>query len=572
MGLEIRDFSFRSREAALRKFHDEVFDLLIIGGGITGAAVARDAASRGLKVALVERGDFATGTSSRSSKLIHGGLRYLQNLEFSLVFESLSERAFLLDTVPHMVRPLPFYFPVFEGDPHGRMVLGMGMWLYDLLALFRSPGMHKGFSKQRLLKEIPSLRSEGLKGGFRYFDASMWDDVLTIATLRAAHQNGAAIANYTEAVGPLWTGDRITGFRARDLEKPLGSGETDIRAHQVISCVGPWTDELGQRLAPNRWKKWLAPSKGVHIVFDLKRLSVPGAVVMTIPEDGRICFVMPRPDLGQGVAIVGTTDGPSPQDPGEAGISRSDIDYLMKQLRRTFPSLHLNDSDIISAYVGVRPLMGPLGDGSTGPLQKVSREHHIDHGPGGTVIVAGGKYTTHRTMAEEIVNFAISARKKDAMKGKCPVLPHELTSPRTRVPLNLNATREAVEACHIEAARRRVEVPEELLNRYGAEALTILDIDLESKGRKTGADPEGFPYLAAQLRYSIKTEMVVHLEDFFLRRQALFLSRADHGAPWVEMLARVWADERGLGEAEMKSELARLHQEFGRRTFISEKG
>jgi glycerol-3-phosphate dehydrogenase len=212
-----------------------------------------------------------------------------------------------------------------------------------------------------VLEQIPFLKSEGLQGGFRYFDASMWDDVLAVETLRAAHLGGAAVANYTEAVGPLWTGDRVTGFRVRDLEPGAAgaSREIDLRAHRTVVCAGPWLDQVGETLS-SQWRSWLNPSKGVHLIFDLKRLPVPAAMVMTVPEDGRIAFVIPRPDYGAGVTIVGTTDGPTPKDPDQASIDPGDIDYLMALLHRYFPDLQLKASDILSAYVGVRPLMGAV--------------------------------------------------------------------------------------------------------------------------------------------------------------------------------------------------------------------
>ncbi|MGZ3688099.1 MAG: FAD-dependent oxidoreductase, partial [Bdellovibrionota bacterium] len=231
-------FSHATREEALQRFRTESFDLLIVGGGISGAGVARDATRRGLKVALVEKHDFAFGTSSRSSKLIHGGLRYLQNMEFGLVFEALAERALLLKSVPHLVRPMPFLLPVYEGDSHGRAILGIGLWLYDLLALFRTPEFHRSLSREKMLEEVPGLRAEGLKGGFKYSDATMWDDVLAVETLRAASQDGAAVANYVEAAAPVWTGDRITGFRVRDR---ISGSEIEIRASRLVVCAGPWT-------------------------------------------------------------------------------------------------------------------------------------------------------------------------------------------------------------------------------------------------------------------------------------------------------------------------------------------
>lgn len=399
----MKEFSFRSRAESIKQMKENKFDLLIIGGGITGAATARDAAMRGLKVALVEMADFAEGTSSRSTKLIHGGLRYLENMEFGLVFEALSERTNLLKTASNMVHPIPFYFPVYKGDKHGKFTLSLGMWLYDILALFRAPGFHKRYSKNNLLKEIPFLKSKGLKGGFRYFDASVWDDALTVEILRDAHSQGAQIANYVEAIEPIFDGDKLEGFTVKDRE---ANEIFVIQAKKTVICAGPWTDIIGKKLSKN-WMPLLNPSKGVHLVFDLKKIPIPGAMVMSHPDDGRISFVIPRKDMGDGIVIVGTTDGPTPSNPEEAKVDGEDINYLMKLLERYFPELNISKKDIISAYVGVRPLIGESG----GDLQKVSREHQIDEGPGGSIIVAGGKYTTHRTMAEEIIDFVFPKTK-----------------------------------------------------------------------------------------------------------------------------------------------------------------
>jgi glycerol-3-phosphate dehydrogenase len=569
------EFSFKSREQSLQRFRDETFDLLVIGGGITGAAVARDATTRGLKVAVVDRKDFAYGTSSRSSKLIHGGLRYLQNMEFGLVFEALSERALLLKTIPTMVRPLPFFMPVYEGDRNGRAILDTGLWLYDLLALFRTPGFHQRLSREKVLEQIPHLRKEGLKGGFRYFDASMWDDVLAVETLRSAHAGGAAIASYTEATGPLWSEDRVCGFRVRDLESPGPGAEIDLRAHRTVVCAGPWTDEVGATLS-SQWRGWLNPSKGVHLIFDLKRFPMPGAMVMSIPGDGRIAFVIPRPDFGAGVTIVGTTDGPTPKDPDQAAVEKGDVDYLMGLLKRYFPELGLKTSDILSAYVGVRPLMGatvPMtgSEGqsahSGGELQKVSREHHIGLGPGGTVVVAGGKYTTHRKMGEEIVDFTLKHWRTDSKGGRGPAFPSSVGPSQTRVPVNPKATAPAVEGSRIEAASKSLNVPEELFSRYGSDALSVLEAQARHP-RESGAskDPEGFPLLAAQLRHAIRSEMVLHLDDFYIRRVPLYSSRMDHGLPWADELAGVWAEERGMDEAAMQAELAKLRAELAHRS------
>jgi glycerol-3-phosphate dehydrogenase len=569
-----QEFSPQTRKQALERFSRERFDVLVVGGGITGAAVARDCVSRGLSVALLERRDFSYGTSSRSSKLIHGGLRYLENLEFGLVFEALAERALLLKTTPTMVRPLPFYFPVYQGDRPGKTVLGLGMWLYDLLALFRAPGYHKSLSRNRMLEDLPGLRAEGLKGGFRYFDASMWDDVLGIEILRDATRFGAACANYIEATKPVWTGERITGFGFRDLET---GREGQVSADQVIICAGPWTDRVGETLASSApqgrpWRNWLAPSKGVHLILDLKRLPIPGAMVMSEPKDGRISFVIPRQDFGAGVVIVGTTDGPSPSDPDRAEISRDDVEYLLGLLNRYFPSHQFTSKDILSAYIGVRPLAVPPtgGDGlsDSQSLQKVSREHYIDSGPGGTVLVAGGKYTTHRTMAEEIVGFALARHGELASRERRRFSTQAAPNPRT--------TPEALKMARAES--RAGEVEKELWERYGAEALDVLRIDDELRARcgtagplraamsvSAAADPEGFPRLEAQLRFNIRQGMVVHIEDFYLRRLPLFFARADHGLPWLDQLAAAWGQELGKSAAEVDAEKQALRGEVARR-------
>ncbi|QQR81368.1 MAG: glycerol-3-phosphate dehydrogenase/oxidase [Deltaproteobacteria bacterium] len=561
------EFSFRTREASLNRFRQstqEPFDLLVIGGGITGAGTARDAASRGLKVALVESRDFAWGTSSRSSKLIHGGLRYLQNMELQLVFEALSERSHLLKVVPHLVKPLEFYMPVFKGEKPGMTLLSIGLWLYDVLSLFRTPGFHRRLSKNKMLSKIPFLKKDHLKGGFQYYDASMWDDIMTIETLRDSKRLGASIANYAEAVSPIWENERIVGFQVKDLWSNAND-LISLKAKKVVVCAGPWTDQVGLKMN-EKWRNWLNPSKGVHLIFDLKKIPVPGAMVLTNPDDGRIAFVIPRPDMGAGVAIVGTTDGPTPLDPEKAIVEKEDVHYLMSLLQKYFPDLNLQPSDILSAYVGVRPLMGDHAatTGSEGQsskaLQKVSREHYIGDGPGGTIIVAGGKYTTHRTMAKEIVDVTLDAWKRDAAKGLDAPYPTNLSDSQTEAGINPMARFDTVAEALKEAEAKGIKIHPNLWDHYGAGALEIAQntVDLN--------DPEGFPQLAGQLKYAIQSSMVMHLEDFYLRRVSLFAARADHGLPWVKPLAEIFVKELGLPPNVVEVESQRLQKEISLRS------
>jgi glycerol-3-phosphate dehydrogenase len=528
------EFSIRTRQKNLKRLENEEFDFLVIGGGITGAGVAWDASSRGYKVALVEKDDFAQGTSSRSSKLIHGGLRYLENYEFGLVHEALTERSYLLESSPHLVRPLPFYMPVYEDSPHSSYLLSAGMWFYDLLSLFRAPALHQRLSPGTSLRMIPGMKKEGLVCTFKYFDASMWDDALVIDVLAKASQLGACVVSKVKALKPKYKKDQkgtgtITEMTVKD---ELSGVEKTIRFKKLIVCAGVWTDEVGKSLDVS-WKPWLAPSRGTHLVFDWNRFPVPGAVTMQI-EDGRIAFVIPRHDYGQGITIVGTTDGPCKLPPDqiekEQEAIAEDQTYLLELLSQYFPHLKLTEKDVVNHYIGIRPLVNPNRGHEDGKanLQKVSREHTIDHGPGGSVVVAGGKYTTFRKMAEEIVDFATRGQKHiEAQTHEVlfpPALSHEIQRAR-------------------EIARAKAwEIPEKLYERYGSDALEIYQIHLELCDQKV-EDPEGFPCLEAQLRYAVRHQMVLTVDDFVRRRQPLHMCRQDHGEPWYAILQKALEQE-----------------------------
>jgi glycerol-3-phosphate dehydrogenase len=530
------EFSFRTRNENLKRLEEEEFDFLIIGGGITGAGVAWDAASRGYKVALVEKDDFAQGTSSRSSKLIHGGLRYLENYEFALVFEALHERTYLLENSPHLVRPLPFYMPVYETSPHSSLLLSAGMWFYDILSSFRAPALHQKISKGTTGRLIPGIKKDGLVCSFKYYDASMWDDALVIDVLAKAHELGACVVSRTKADKPEYTDhDKITGMTVHaDDVAGSGSKKIKVKFKKLIVCAGVWTDEVGKKLAPNDWKQWLAPSRGTHIVFAHDRFPIPGAVTMQI-EDGRIAFAIPRPDFGPGVTIVGTTDGPSPENPDQIEQDQADIAkdqaYLIELLSKYFPDLNLTEKDVVNHYIGIRPLVRPDrgqdGNGSKS-LQKVSREHTIDHGPGDSVIVAGGKYTTFRKMAEQIVDFATHGKPRIDPQTDDSIFPAAL-------PAAVLRAREVAKA-------KGWAVPEKLYDRYGADALEIYRIHLESCDH-TVESPDGFPMIEAQFRYSVRKQMVTRVEDFIRRRQPVHLCRQDHGGPWIPLLEKALADE-----------------------------
>ncbi|MEZ4870798.1 MAG: FAD-dependent oxidoreductase [Bdellovibrionales bacterium] len=293
-------FSFETRNQNLNRLKTETFDLVIIGGGINGAGVARDAASRGLKVALVEANDFASGTSSRSSKLIHGGVRYLENLEFGLVFEALSERAKLFQLAPHLVHPLRFQIPIYKSSRVGMFMMGLGMWLYDALSLFQAPKMHERLNAKESVERMPTLNARELSGSYVYSDAYMDDDRLVHETLRSANELGAVQVNYAKAVGA--NRDEQGRIQSIKIKDGIAGEELVVHGRHFVSTVGVWTDDLGDILLP-KWEHIMRPSKGVHLTFSKERLPLANAVVMG--AESRIVFGIQRHEM----VIVGTRYG-----------------------------------------------------------------------------------------------------------------------------------------------------------------------------------------------------------------------------------------------------------------------
>lgn len=550
------EFSARTRALSLQRFREEFFDFLIIGGGITGAAVAREAAARGYSVALIERRDFSFGTSSRSSKLIHGGLRYLEKLEFSLVMESLRERKRLLQEAPHLVKPLEFYWPSFEGDRIPSWKIGLGLSLYDLLASFSAPDLHRRLTAHEVSERLPQLKSAGLLGGFTYHDAMMWDDVLAVETLRQAAGMGAAVANYVEALTPLWENHRVVGFSAVDADD-VHASELQIRANQIIICTGAYTDEFMNRMT-DQWTPVLNCSQGTHLVFPWERLPLPGAVVMNNAADGRVSFAIPRPELGEGVTIVGTTDESFQGSADDVSSRDIEIEYLMDRLNYYFPEAALKREDMISKYVGVRPLVKT----STGPknLQAVSREHFIGVGPGQSVYVVGGKYTTHRPMAVEIVDEAISTWRKGAQQGYVRAPNPSAAPKREAAPKRQDRKKFLSGLRDLEAQG----VPHDIVGRYANYARTVEQYHV---GRTALiADEPGFSWVEAQVRYAQRHEMAIHLEDVYFRRLPIFLAKKDHGLTWARRLSEVWAEDLSDADVRGFQEMKRLEAEIFRRS------
>ena len=507
----MNEFSHLTRIKNIQKLKSEKFDLLVIGGGITGAGVARDAALRGLKVALVEASDFASGTSSRSSKLIHGGIRYLENFEFHLVFEALSERTKLFEIAPHLVHPLRFMIPLFKDSRVGPFKMGLGLLLYDMLSLFQAPESYEKLNKDQTLERIPIVRGSDLVGSCVYSDAYMDDDRLVHETLRSANEAGACMVNYLKVNRSVITNGQVSGLNVVDA---ITGQSFDISADHVACTVGPWTDLVGDTLVKD-WKKILRPTKGIHLTFHKDRLPLNSAVVMGAQESNRIVFAIPRHEM----VIIGTTDTDFSGDPSLATTTADDARYLLKIANEYFPGAKLTEKDVLSSYVGVRPL---VHDGSV-TTGKTSREHTILSDDRGFTFVAGGKYTTYRLMSEQIVDLIL---KKWSIEKKS-----RLQRCQTHTALNKYTT---VEAYHLAKTKLDAEDSQMqwLVERYGEEAFVIT----ETFGKN-------YSIWQLEAYQAIYKTMCLNLVDFYTRRVPLMLAYQDHGLSLVDQIADVFKSE-----------------------------
>lgn len=483
----------------------ERFDVLILGGGITGAGVALDAVLRGLRVALIDKGDFASGTSSVSSKLVHGGLRYLEHGDFRLVYEALHERRALLENAAHLVHPLRFYIPFYRGGRVPPWKWRVGLGLYDLLAGGGNLRRSHGVGLRALRQEIPGLHARGLQGGAAYYDAQMDDARLCIEVLMTAADHGACLANYVEATAFEWAGDALAGVRAVDR---IGGREFPLRARQIVNAAGPWSDAL-LRLAGDASGPHLQPTKGVHLVAPDRGFSA--AFLLLHPADGRVFFVIPW--LGK--TLIGTTDTFADEEPDALHVTDADVAYLLEGHNRYFEPA-LGREEILGGFVGLRPLLRSRpGDPSS-----LSREFRLIQSPNGLLTAAGGKFTTYRRMAATITDAVMRrlGRRGPSRSRHCRL--HGSPSGDWQV----FQTRQIAEL----TAKFPLGRPtaEHLIRRYGTHALEVaayLDRDPKLAERVIPEEPD----LRAELAYQRDREMAMMPADSLWRRTRLGLFRPE---------------------------------------------
>lgn len=523
-----------------------VFDLVVVGGGITGASVARDAAARGFSVLLVEKDDFAAGTSSRSSKLIHGGLRYLETYQFHLVAEALKEREVSLRTAPHRAHVLPFLYLVYEGDPYPLRMLNFALTFYDVASGAWRQRRHRMLKPADISALEPEVRRQGLLGGALFYDVATDDSRLTLDVVTAAADLGCLVLNHAEVVDLIksQTG-KVTGVVVTDT---LTGDRLAVGAKQVVNATGPWTDKLRQLESGVR-AAGVRPAKGVHIALRTSDFPlVDHALFLRSPTDGRV--VWPIPATEPGMVYVGTTDTDFAGSPDDVVPSEDDIDYLLAVANHALPDAHVDRSHIVGSWAGLRPLVPPSPGTDT---DKTSREHRIDTGPGGMLSISGGKLTTARVMGAQVVDAAArllrGRRVRRSDTARAPLLGADVGS--------FDSIRSLCRVAGVPA-----ELAETWLRRFGSQASEVL--------RRWRADEQARKMLGesglsrAELEYMVECEAVGTLQDLLVRRTSAFFWRADGGFDPAVVTALGdllgWSDERRQAEEAGYRDLVATHR------------
>ncbi len=537
-----------------RESETEQYDLVIVGGGIVGAGIARDAALRGMHVALLEKTDWGAGTSSKSSKMIHGGLRYLEHGEVGLVFESVSERAVQTRVAPHIVRPQAFLVPIYKGLKPGLEIMNIGLWIYDTLALFRAPKLHKTFRGDKAAELAPELKREGLKGCIEYYDCVTDDARLVLENVVDAAKHGAECHSYTEVIRLEREGKRVRRVIARDL---FSREERSFSARAVVIAAGAWTDELLDQVKIDVGRKLLRRTKGVHLVFAHEQLPLERAITLISPVDGRVMFAIPW----RGRTVIGTTDTDFEGTADDVHADADDAEYLCASANAYFPRADFSPSDVIATWAGLRPLINEEG---VEDESDVSREHEIYVRDDGVVIIAGGKLTTYRRMAKECVRKAMAwldENERDFDAGA-------LAKPRTKKrPLPgavglADPTLDGVRKLARELSEQHTvdfETADHLTKVYGVRAATICEMIEADDALGLRIDPE-LPYVWAEIEFAAAHDMARTLDDVLSRRVPLLLVARDQGLGIAERCADILATRLGWDADRRTDELARYQK------------
>lgn len=524
-------FSYNERPAIVRKLSTEKYDLVVIGGGITGAGIALDAASRGLKTALVEKNDFAFGTSSRSTKLIHGGLRYLKQLEFGLVKEVGSERAVVHHLAPHLVVPEKMLLPLSDKKGLGYWLTSIGLKIYDWLAGVKPEDQRKMLTKLQTLKYEPLLKKDDVKGGAIYAEYRTDDARLTIEIIKAAVSYGATVLSYAEVSDFIYNEDFLSGVQVKDQ---VSGEQFIIQSNVVVSAAGPWVDEL-REINKSKTGKRLHLTKGVHIVVSHIKLPVRQAIYFDV-DDGRMIFAIPR---GR-TTYIGTTDTTYDGDKDHVITTLKDAQYLVAAVNTTFPSVNLTVADIESSWAGLRPLIHEDGKSAS----ELSRKDEIFESPTGLISIAGGKLTGYRKMAERVVNLVIKKHFNNRSFNSCQTDQIKLASN------TFASVKQVKKFAHSVCEKIKPFGLSELTAQYLVENYGKHTEDILRYVGKLDASEAEISLLKAELWYCVHHEMVCTLQDFFVRRTGLIYFDVHKIWRWREVIANEcktyfsWDDSR----------------------------
>lgn len=544
-----------NREEQINKLQSTEYDLIIIGGGITGAGIALDAASRGMRVALLEKEDFAFGTSSRSTKLIHGGLRYLKKREFDLVRESGRERTIVHRLAPHMVIPEKLMLPIIEGGKYGYFMTSIGLWVYDYLAKVRKKEKRKMLRKNEAFRQEPLLNKNNIKGAGLYYEYRTDDARLTLGLIKRAVQSFNAIAlNYLKVDDFLYIDGLISGVKCTDK---LTNKNLEVKAFQVVNATGPWTDELLKK-QNHKAKSKLILSKGVHLVIPKTKFPINQSLYFDVP-DGRMIFAIPKEEI----TYIGTTDTfYTNENIDEPKVSKEDAIYLISAVNNMFPSLDLKLEDVISSWAGLRPLIKEKESKSP---SEISRKDEVFVSEKGLISIAGGKLTGYRKMAQRIMEIVrVKHRRKTRVK-----LPASKTRNLQIIGGEFESSRKVKKL--IEQATLLISKYElnkkhaiYLVQHYGTETQDIIDL-IEKEKSKDGE----LRLLKAELNFCVHNEAVQSLTDFFIRRTSRFYFQPETVKKYLEPILEEMKNLLVWNETKTKSEKEEMEgQIFESKNFV----
>jgi glycerol-3-phosphate dehydrogenase len=537
------------RPEAIRRLETTDFDVVVVGGGITGVGCALDAAARGLRTALIERDDFASGTSSRSSKLVHGGLRYLQQGEVRLVYEALLERQRLLRNAPHLVKVLPFLIPMITGrdgvlNPKLARALGSAMWAYDLTGGVRIGKLHRRISVDEAVRQVPTLRADRLAPSYLYYDAQADDARLTLTVARtAALDHGAVVVNRASLASIERDAAGQVESVGVDLHAPGEQHRTiAVRTSSVVNATGVWADDV-TAIAEGSHPHSIRPAKGIHITVPWSKLRNDIAVVVPVRQDKRSIFVVRWGDL----AYAGTTDTDFDGDPDDPQCTPDDVAYVLDALNAAFTT-DLTPDDVTGTWAGLRPLVNTTGSGRTADL---SRRHRVGVGEGGLVTVTGGKLTTYRKMAADTIDALLDGVLPDEAIARAA---RRSTTKRLRL-RGADGYDELVAAAPALSRHLPAVAVDHLAHRYGGEAHAL--IAMVERDPSLGASlVPGLPYLRAEALYAVRYEMALSIDDVLSRRTRARLLRRDDSAEVAEAVAELIGPELSWDEAESARQVA----------------